>query len=255
MSETEAKPKIKFALISQPPPDKGERSPFLELASKYGLKLDFKPFIQVQGINARDFRREKINLKEVNHVVFHSRNSIDHYFRMCEEMRVEIDLETRYYCISESIAMYLQKYTPIRRRKIFFGRGQLEELLPFMLKQKESSFLMPCSDVFQDIFLEKAANLALNITRAVMFRTVSSDLSHVNLSQYDLICFFSPLGIKSLFENYPNFQQGNTRIAAFGNQTHGALLEKNLKLDIPAPTHEFPSMVMAVEAYLKKVNR
>lgn len=249
---TPSKPKIRTILVSQPKPEPGERTPLMELGTRYGVKVDFRPFIEVKGISAREFRKARIALGEYPAVIFNSKNAVDHYFRLCEEMRVEVDPETRYFCISDNVGHYLQRYTQLRKRKIAFGKGKLEDLLPQMLKHKEIAYLMPCSDALSDSFLTKAEESGLKITKAVMFQTVSSDLSDLADIKYDVLCFFSPVGIKSLFENFPDFVQNETRIAALGTQTHEAVIQRGLRLDIAAPTPEFPSLVMAIEACLKK---
>ena len=249
---TPSKPKIRTILVSQPKPEPGERTPLMELGTRYGVKVDFRPFIEVKGISAREFRKARIALGEYPAVIFNSKNAVDHYFRLCEEMRVEVDPETRYFCISDNVGHYLQRYTQLRKRKIAFGKGKLEDLLPQMLKHKEIAYLMPCSDALSESFLVKAEESGLNITKAVMFQTVSSDLSDLADIKYDVLCFFSPIGIKSLFENFPDFVQNETRIAALGTQTHEAVIQRGLRLDIAAPTPEFPSLVMAIEACLKK---
>lgn len=246
--------KVKSILVSQPQPE-GDKSPYFDLAKKYNLKIDFRPFIQVEGVPAREFRKDKINIAEYTAILFNSRNAIDHFFRMCEEMRVEMPIDTKYFCISENIGVYVQKYIQMRKRKIFFGNGKMDDLLPYMMKHKTEKFLMPCSDVMSGGFVEEAQKIKINIQQAVMYRTVSSDLSDLADIKYDILAFFSPSGIKSLFENFPDFEQGNTRLAGFGKQTHAAISEKDLRLDIPAPTPESPSMTMAIEAYIKKVNK
>ncbi len=253
MAETpNPKGKIRSILVSQPKPEPGERSPLAELATKFNIKVDFRPFIEVVGVPAKDFRKNRLVLTDFPSIVFNSRNAIDHYFRLCEEMRCEIDPETRYYCISEAVGLYLQKYTQLRKRKISFGKGRLEDLLPQMLKHKEAAYLMPCADILQDTFTAEAQKSGLNVTKAVMFRTVASDLSDLADIKYDVLCFFSPMGIKSLFENFPDFVQGTTKIAALGLQTHAAVQDCGLRLDIAAPSPEFPSLVMALEASIKK---
>jgi uroporphyrinogen-III synthase len=246
--------KVKSILVSQPRPET-EKSPYFDLAKKYNLKIDFRPFIKVEGVPARDFRKDKVNIADFTAILFNSRNAIDHFFRMCEEMRIEMPIDTKYFCISENIGVYVQKYIQMRKRKIFFGDGKMEDLLPYMVKHKAEKFLMPCSDVMKGGFIAEASKIGIEIKQAVMFRTVSSDLSDLADIKYDMLAFFSPSGIKSLFENFPDFVQGNTRIAGFGSQTHAAIAEHDLRLDVPAPTPESPSMTMAIEAYIKKVNK
>lgn len=246
--------KVKSILVSQPKPET-DKSPYYDIAKKYNIKIDFRPFIKVDGIPARDFRRDKIHIPEFTAILFNSRNAIDHFFRMCEEMRIEMPAETKYFCISENIGVYVQKYIQMRKRKIFFGDGKMEDVIPYMLKHKTEKFLMPCSDVMKGGFIAEASKHGIEIQQAIMFKTVSSDLSDLADIKYDMLCFFSPSGIKSLFENFPDFVQENTRIAGFGSQTHAAILENSLRLDVPAPTPTAPSMTMAIEEYIKKVNR
>lgn len=255
MSNAESNyPKVKTILVSQPRPE-SEKSPYFELAKKYNIKIDFRPFIKVEGVSARDFRKDKIVISDYTAILFNSRNAIDNFFRMCEEMRIEMPIDTRYFCISENIGVYVQKYIQMRKRKVFFGDGKMEDLLPYMLKYKNEKFLLPCSDVMSGGFIAEAHKINIDIKQAVMFRTVSCDLSDLADIKYDMLAFFSPSGIKSLFENFPEFEQGNTRIAGFGAQTHAAMTERNLRIDVPAPTPEAPSMTMAIEAYIKKVNK
>jgi uroporphyrinogen-III synthase len=246
--------KVKSILVSQPKPET-DKSPYFDLAKKYGIKIDFRPFIKVDGVAARDFRRDKINIPDFTAILFNSRNAIDHFFRICEELRIEMPAETKYFCISENIGVYVQKYIQMRKRKIFFGDGKMEDLIPYMLKHKTEKFLMPCSDVMRGGIIGEAAKNNIDIQQAIMFRTVSSDLSDLADIKYDMLCFFSPSGIKSLYENFPDFVQENTRIAGFGSQTHAAIVEHNLRLDLPAPTPTAPSMTMAIEEYVKKVNK
>ncbi len=246
--------KIKTILFSQPKPD-SEKSPFYDLAKRYNVKVDFRPFIQVAPVEGKDFRKNKLNIGEFKSVVFNSRNAIDHYFRLCEEMRIEVSPETRYFCISENVGVYIQKYVTLRKRKIYFGQGKLSDLFPVMARFKSEPFMLPCSDVMEGDWIQDAAVVGLDWRPAIMFRTVSSDLSDLSDIKYDLLVFFSPLGIKSLFENFPDFVQGNTRIGGFGARTHAAILERGLRLDIAAPNPDFPSMSLAIEDYIKKVSR
>lgn len=243
--------KIKSILISQPKPDTG-KSPYFDFAESHKLKLDFHKFIQVEAIPYKEFRRTKIDIAAHNAVIMTSRNAIDHYFTLCEQLKVQISPETKYFCISEAVALYLQKYTQYRKRKVFFGKGTTEGLTDILKKYKgDNKFLLPCSDVqtneLPDFFTENK----FDFTRAVIYRTVSSDLSDLKELKYDLVVFFSPLGVKSLFENFPDFEQNDTRIGAFGPTTAKAIEEAGLRLDIKAPTIESPSMIKAIEKYIK----
>lgn len=246
--------KVKSILVSQPEP-KTENSPYATLASKQKVKIDFIPFIFVEGISASDFRKEKINPKDHRAVIFTSKNAIDHYFRICEEMRVTISNETKYFCISEAVAYYLQKYVVYRKRKIYFGYQTMSDLVSTLKKHKDENFLMPSSDVLKADIPETLDKNKIKYTRAILYRTVASDLSDLKDVSYDILVFFSPEGIKSLFKNFPDFNQGETRIAAFGSTTCEAVEEAGLRLDIMAPSSEFPSMTKALDEYIKQANK
>ncbi len=246
--------KVKSILVSQPEP-KVENSPYSTLASKQKVKIDFIPFIHVEGITASDFRKEKINPRDFRAVIFTSKNAVDHYFRICEEMRIPISNETKYFCISEAIAYYLQKYVVYRKRKIYHGYHTMSDLIPVLKKHKDENFLMPSSDILKETIPATLEKHNIKFTRAMLYKTVTSDLSHLRDVYYDILVFFSPEGIKSLLKNFPDFQQNNTRIAAFGSTTKKAVEEAGLRLDIIAPTPEFPSMTKALDVYIKDVNK
>ncbi len=246
--------KVKSILVSQPEP-KAETSPYTTLASKQKVKIDFIPFIHVEGITASDFRKEKINPKEFKAVIFTSKNAVDHYFRVCEEMRIPISNETKYFCMSEAVAFYLQKYVVYRKRKIYYGYQTIADLVPVLKKHKTENFLLPSSDILKPDIPETMDKHKLKFTRAVLYKTVHSDLSHLADVYYDILVFFSPEGIKSLFANFPDFKQNDTRIAVFGPTTTKAAEEAGLRLDIVAPSKEFPSMTKALEEYIKEVNK
>lgn len=246
--------KVKSILITQPKPET-DKNPYFDLAKKYNLKIDFRPFIHVEGIQAKDFRKDKVAIAEYTAVIFTSRNAIDHYFRIAEELRFEVPIEMKYFCVSESTALYLQKYIQYRKRKIFFGKQTSADLMDVLKKHKEEKYLFPCSDVHKEdipAFLEKNG---FSYAEAVIYRTVCSDLSDLRDVNYDVIAFFSPSGIKSLYLNFPGFKQNNTRIAAFGPTTHKAVIEAGLELNIQAPMPKSPSMTMALEDYIKVVNK
>ncbi len=251
---TERLKKVKSILVTLPKPD-SDKNPYTELARKYNLKIDFRSFIHVEGVPARDFRKEKIILGSFTAVIFASRNAVDHFFRICEEMRFEVPVEMKYFCLSETIALYLQKYIQYRKRKIFFGKQTASDLGEVLKKHINEKFLYPCSDVAAEETQKFLLNNGYNFTPAVLFRTVCSDLSDLAEVFYDVIAFFSPSSIQSLYKNFPNFEQKNTRIAAYGVTTHKAALEKGLILDIPAPVPEAPSMTMAIEQYIKQANK
>lgn len=253
-SDVERAKKVKSILVTLPKPE-NDKSPYAALALKYNLKLDFRGFIHVEGVPARDVRKDKVNLADFTAVIFTSRNAVDHFFRVCEEMRFEVSSELKYFCISETIALYLQKYIQYRKRKIFFGKQTAKDLEDVLKKHKDENFLFPCSDVANEETSKWLKENGYKFTPAVLFKTVVSDLSDLKDVFYDVIVFFSPSSVQSLYENFPDFKQNQTRIAAFGGSTQQALLEHGLVLDIPAPTAKAPSMTMAVEEYIKMVNK
>lgn len=246
--------KVKTILVSQPEP-KTENSPFFTLAEKQKVKIDFRPFIHVEGVLASDIRKEKINPADFNAIIFTSKNAVDHFFRVCEEMRIEVSNELKYYCISEAIAYYLQKYVVYRKRKIYYSNGTIKDLIPMLKKNKGAEFFLPSSDILKPEIPNTLEENKIKYTRAILYRTVISDLSDLADVYYDVLVFFSPEGIRSLMKNFPDFKQNKTRIAAFGNSTAKAVAEAGLKLDIPAPTPEAPSMTKAIEDYIKEVNK
>lgn len=251
---TDKQLKVKTILVTQPKPE-SEKNPYTDLAAKYNLKIDFRPFIHVEGVEAKDFRKEKINLADFTAVILTSRTGIDQYFRLCEEMRFEVPADLKYFCNTESTALYLQKYIQYRKRKIFFAKNNNEDLFTILKKHPSEKFIFPCSDVHKDDIPTQMRAAGFDVTDAVMYRTVVSDLSDLADVKYDVLVFFSPSAIKSLFENFPDFVQNSTRIAAFGATTREAVEENNLRLDIVAPQPEFPSMTMALEEYIKEANK
>ena len=246
--------RVKTILVSQPEP-KTENSPYKDLAEKLNLKIDFQPFIHVEGVEAAEVRKQKVNLAEHSAVILTSRNAVDHYFRVCEESRITVPDSMKYFCMSEAIAYYLQKYVVYRKRKIYFGKQTFADLIDIIKKHKSEKFLLPSSDILkQDIpnLLEKNK---IDYQRAILYNTVCTDLSHLSDVYYDILVFFSPSGIKSLFQNFPDFKQDKTRIAAFGKTTCAAVKEHDLRLDIEAPSVKSPSMTMALEQYIKEINK
>lgn len=246
------KSKVKSILVTLPEPE-NRKSPYFDLAASLNLKIDFRSFIHVEGVPAKEVRKDKINLPDFTAVILTSKNAIDHFFRVCEELRYEVPADLKYFCISESIALYLQKYIQYRKRKIFFGKQTAKDLAEVLKKHSDEKFIYPCSDVAAEateVFLREQG---IDFVQAVLFKTVVSDLSDLAEVFYDVIVFFSPSSVQSLFINFPNFQQNNTRIAAFGTTTQQAILDANLILDIPAPTPEAPSMTMAIEQYIKSI--
>ena len=254
VSPIEKPRKVKSILVTLPKPD-SEKSPYFDLAKKYNLKIDFRSFIHVEGVPAKDFRKEKINLSDFTAVIFTSRNAVDHFFRISEEMRFDVPSDMKYFCISETIALYLQRYIQYRKRKIFFGKQTAADLAELLKKHLSENFLYPCSDVAAEETQKFLLENGFSFKSAVLFRTVCSDLSDLAEVFYDVIAFFSPSSIHSLFINFPDFKQNETRIAAFGLSTHKAVLEYELVLNIPAPTPEAPSMTMALEQYIKQANK
>lgn len=246
--------KIKSILVSQPKPST-EKSPYFELSEKYGLKIDFRPFIHVEGVPAKEFRQSRINVQDFTAVIFTSRTAIDHFFRICNELRIPIHDSLKYFCMSESIAFYLQKYIVYRKRKIFYGRGKFDELMDVIMKHKDESYLLPVSDIHKQEIPIKLEKQKINFEKAILYRTVSSDLSDLKDVNYDILVFFSPSGIASLLRNFPEFKQNDTKIAAFGPTTAKAVEDANLNLDIQAPSTQAPSMSMALEQFIKKHNK
>lgn len=242
--------KLKTVLISQPKPTT-EKSPYFDLADRQKLTIDFRPFIHVEGVEPQDFRQQRIDLAEHTAVILTSRNAVDHFFRLAADLRYEVPDSMKYFCISESTAYYLQKYVQYRKRKIFHGTIKFDELLVLMKKHKSEKFLLPCSDLLKDSIPNALDAGSFDYSRAVMYRTVCSDLSDLSDVKYDILVFFSPSGIESLFKNFPDFEQGQTRIAVFGPTTAKAAEKAGLRIDIHAPTAKAPSMSMAIDQYIK----
>ncbi|WP_346856355.1 uroporphyrinogen-III synthase [uncultured Draconibacterium sp.] len=243
--------KVKSILVSQPEPSTA-KSPYFELAEKNNLKIDFRPFIQVEGVPAKEFRQTRIQILEHTAVIFTSRTAIDHFFRVAQELRLTVPDSMKYFCISESTAFYLQKYIVYRKRKIFYANGKFADLINVMKKHKDEKFLVPLSDIHKQEIPLLLDQEKYNYTKAILYRTVSADLSDLADIKYDVLVFFSPSGIKSLYQNFPDFEQNSTRIACFGPTTAQAVQEAGLRLDIQAPTAQAPSMTMALEQYIKK---
>ncbi|MCF6168067.1 uroporphyrinogen-III synthase [Lutibacter sp.] len=246
--------KVKTILVSQPPP-KTENSPYVELMEKQKVKIDFVPFIHVEGVSAKDVRAQKIDLNNYTAIILTSRNAVDHFFRIAEEMRFTVPDDMKYFCQSEAVAFYLQKYVVYRKRKIYVGKRTFPELAKIIKKYKEEKFLLPSSDKLKEIIPEVLNEINVNWNRAILFKTVVSDLSNLEDVFYDILVFFSPSGIDSLFKNFPNYKQNNTRIAVFGNSTVKAATKAGLKCSIQAPTPETPSMTMALEKYIIEANK
>lgn len=246
--------KVKTILVSQPAP-KVENSPYFDLQEKQRVKIDFRPFIHVEGVPAKEVRLQKIDLSQFSAIILTSRNAVDHFFRVAEEMRFKVPDTMKYFCQSEAVAFYLQKYVVYRKRKIYVGKRTFAELLPLVKKYKNETFLLPTTDKVKPVIPSSLDELGVNWKQATFYKTVISDLSDLADVYYDILVFFSPSGIESLFHNFPDFQQNNTRIAVFGNTTIKAVENRGLRVDIKAPTPETPSMTMALEKYIQQVNK
>ena len=246
--------KVKTILVSQPAP-KSESSPYFELSDKQKVKIDFRPFIHVEGVTAKEVRGQKIDISDYSAIIFTSRNAVDHFFRIAEEMRHKVPDDLKYFCQSEAIAFYLQKYVVYRKRKIYVGKKTFPELIKLIKKHKEEKFLIPCSDKLKALVPQELDALKIDWERAVFYKTVVSDLSDLEDVFYDILVFFSPSGIDSLFKNFPGFEQKHTRIAVFGNSTVKAAEDAGLNCNIKVPTPEMPSMTMALEKYIVDVNK
>lgn len=242
--------KVKKVLVSQPKPA-SDKSPYYDIADKYGVEIEFRPFIKVEGLTAKEFRQSKISISDFSAIIFTARTAIDHFFRLCEEMRISIPDTMKYFCTTESIALYLQKYIVYRKRKIFHGEtGKLDSLLPALIKHKKERFLYIVSDVHKEDTSILDQN-GINYTKAVMYRTVSNDFGPDEKFDYDMLLFFSPAGIASLLKNFPDFKQDDVKIGCFGLTTAQAVKDAGLRLDIEAPTVSAPSMTAALDNFLR----
>ena len=246
--------KIKSILISQPEPQNA-RSPYYDLSDKYGVKLAFRQFIQVESVPGREVRKQKVNIPDYTAVVITSRTAIENLFRVAGEMRVEVSPNMKYFCVSEAVALYLQKFITYRKRKVFFPKAKDKTIYDLIQKHKTEKYLFLRSDVSNSDLPEFMSNLNIEYKEAILYKTVCSDLSDLADVNFDIIAFFSPSGIKSLYENFPDFKQNNTRIAAFGSSTKEAVENAGLRLDIDAPTPQAPSMKMALEGVSKETNK
>ncbi|WP_438989445.1 uroporphyrinogen-III synthase [Polaribacter sp.] len=246
--------KVKTILVSQPEP-KTETSPYFELSSKQKVKIDFRSFIHVEGIPVKEVRSQKVDLKNFTAIILTSRNAVDYFFKIAEEMRFKVPDDMKYFCQSEAVAYYLQKYVVYRKRKIYVGKRTFPELTKLIKKHKTENFLLPSSNKLKPLIPDELNALGVKWTRLDLYRTVVSDLSDLEDVFYDILVFFSPSGIESLLQNFPDFKQNNTRIAAFGNSTVSAVTAAGFKCDIKAPAPETPSMTMALEKYIKEANK
>lgn len=247
--------KIKKVLVSQPKPA-SEKSPYYDIAEKYGVEIVFRPFIKVECLSAREFRQQKVSILDHTAVVFTSRHAIDHFFHLCGELRVTIPETMKYFCVTESIALYIQKYVQYRKRKIFFGAtGKFEDLLPAIIKHKVEKYLVPMSDVHNDDIKNLLDKSKIQHTEVVMYRTVSNDFTADEPFDYDMLIFFSPAGVASLQKNFPNLEQGDMKIGTFGSTTAQAVRDAGLRLDLEAPTVQAPSMTAALDMFIKENNK
>ena len=246
--------KIKKVLVSQPKPA-SEKSPYYDIAQKYGVKIDFRPFIKVESVSAKEFRQQKVSILDYTAVIFTSRHAIDHFFHLCTELRVTIPETMKYFCVTEAVALYIQKYVQYRKRKIFFGNtGKFEDLLPSIVKHKTEKYLVPMSDVHTDEIKNLLDKNKIQNAEAGMYRTVSNDFTSEEEFDYDMLVFFSPAGVTSLKKNFPDFQQKEIKIGTFGSTTAQAVRDAGLRLDLEAPSVQAPSMTAALDMFIKENN-
>jgi uroporphyrinogen-III synthase len=244
--------KIRNILVSQPQPSDFEKSPYAEIARKFNVSITFRQLTRIEGIPAKEFRKDRINILDYSAIVFTSKNAVDHFFRICKEMRVEVPETMKYFSISESTAYYLQKYVQFRKRKIFHSKENFSLLVDLIRKHKNEKFLLPCSDVHKQDVPNMLEDIKVFYKKAIIYRTLASDMSDIDITKFDMIVFFSPSGIKSLFKNYPEFKQGNTVFATLGPSVAKAVKDAGLRLDVEAPTKEAPSIITAIELYLSR---
>ena len=247
--------KIKKVLVSQPKPA-SDKSPYFDIAEKYGVEIVFRPFIKVESLSAKEFRQQKVSILDHTAVVFTSRHAIDHFFTLCTELRVTIPETMKYFCTSEQIALYIQKYVQYRKRKVFFGAtGKFADLVPSIVKHNSEKYFVPLSDVHNDEIKTALDAKKIQHTEAVMYRTVSNDFTAEEKFDYDMLLFFSPAGISSLMKNFPNFEQKDIAIGCFGPATAKAVKDAGLRLDLEAPTVEAPSMTTALDKFISERNK
>jgi uroporphyrinogen-III synthase len=241
--------------VSQPRPTT-EKSPYFDISEKYSVKIDFRPFIKVEPVLAKEFRTQRISILDHTAIIFNARHGIDHFFRLCEEMRITIPETMKYFCVSESVALYLQRYIHYRKRKVFYGAsGKLADLVVIMNKHTDEKYLLITSDVQNEDTISQLEKSKITYSKAVMYRTVSNDFGPGEEFNYDMLLFFSPIGIASLIKNFPNFVQGDVQIGCFGATTAQAVRDAGLRLDIEVPLPGVPSMTMALENFLKEHNK
>lgn len=248
--------KVNSVLITQPRPET-EKSPYFDLAKKYNIKLDFHPFIRVEGLAGKDFRKQRVDITEHTAIIFPSRNAIDHFFRICEELKVKVSQEMKYFCITEAVALYLQKFILYRKRKVFFSPdGSTDGLLEVIAKHKHNEkFILPTADNGKNDIAQFLSKHNIEFSEATLYRTVSNDIAPVMKEAYDMIVFFSPFSVQTLFDHNPEFKQNGTLIGAFGPTTSKAVEDFGLRLDVKAPAPNSPSMVSAMERYLEQIQK
>ena len=247
--------KIKKILVSQPQPTT-EKSPYFDISEKYNVKIDFRPFIKVEPILAKEFRTQRISILDHTAIIFNARHGIDHFFKLCEEMRVTIPETMKYFCVSESVSLYLQRYIHYRKRKVFYGAsGKLADLVTIMNKHAEEKYLFITSDVQNEDTLATLEKAKITYNKAIMYKTVSNDFGPDEEFNYDMLLFFSPIGIASLLKNFPDFVQDEIQIGCFGATTAQAVRDAGLRLDLECPLPGFPSMTMALDNFLKEANK
>lgn len=243
--------KIKKILVSQPQPQ-GDKSPYFDISDKYNVKIEFRPFIKVEPLTAKEFRTQRVSILDFTAIIFNAKQGIDHFFRLCEEMRITVPETMKYFCITESVAVYLQHYIHYRKRKVFYGStGKMPELVTILNKHADEKFLFVTPEVLNEEIISALDGSKITYTKAVMYRTVSNDFGPDEEFNFDMLLFFSPLGVQSLLKNFPNFEQGDIQIGCFGHTTAASVKDSGLRLDLEAPTTEFPSMTMALEAFIK----
>jgi uroporphyrinogen-III synthase len=247
--------KIKNILVSQPKPAEIEKSPYQELITKYNVKFEFRKFFAVVGLSSAEFRQSRINLNEFTGIIFTSRNAIDYYFALAKELRMEISENMKYFCTSDQIAFYLQKYIQFRKRKIFYGDSTYPSLLPLLKKHKDEKLVLPCNDSPNEELYSLLTANNVNFQKAVIYKNESADLSEIDITAFDLLCFFSPSGIASLKQNFPKYEQGEQLIAAYGKTTLQAAEAAKLRVDIPAPTPNSSSMIMAIDEFIRAAKK
>jgi uroporphyrinogen-III synthase len=244
--------KIKKILVSQPQP-KGEKSPYFDISEKYNVKIEFRPFIRVEPLSAKEFRAQRVSILDHTAIIFNAKQGIDHFFNLCDEMRITIPEDMKYFCITESVAVYLQHYIHYRKRKVFYGSSsKMQDLVTVLNKHASEKFLFVTPEVLNEETIAALDSSKITYTKAIMYRTVSNNFGPNEEFNYDMLLFFSPIGVQSLFKNFPDFNQGEIHIGCLGSTTAATIREAGLRLDLEVPTPQMPSMTMALDAYLKE---